>query len=230
MVFGKRRPVDEPAVPAVLWTDVHKFTIGSVERPVTSKRKRAVHGPRAVRVPRGGNDHRVYAPCAYLAPASRPAPAGITGPRLYEDEDAQKLLCYLEPSDETEGEKPYRVLDGHGQLIGTVRRLAPAKRFLKHTWRIEQPGRPQIVGRNQWAVSSTKELAELAATKVVLNTFQAIVDMGAEGGDQPSKPRTLEWKADGKLVMTSEGSELVTIKADWLDRRLAFAFALLGDG
>ncbi|WP_058041248.1 hypothetical protein [Streptomyces roseifaciens] len=52
--------------------------------------------------------------------------------------------------------------------------------------------------------------------------FQAVTDLGAEGSDQPSKPRTPEWKADGKLAMTSEGSQSVTVKADWLRRRFAF--------
>ncbi|MFF4220642.1 hypothetical protein ACFYZM_30830 [Streptomyces nondiastaticus] len=229
MAFGKRRTAEEAAVPAVAWANVHKFTISSMEKPTTPKRNRAVRGQRAVRVPRGGGNYRVYAPCAYLAPASRPAPPGSTGPRLYEDPEAQNLLCYLELSGEDNNEKRYSVRDGQGELIGAVRRIASSRRFLKHTWRIDQPGHPEIVGRNQWAAGSTKELAELAATKVVLTTFQIIADMGAEGGDQPPKPRTLEWKSDGKLVMTSEGSQLVTIKADWLDRRLAFAFALIGD-
>ncbi|MFS8204865.1 hypothetical protein ACLVWQ_40105 [Streptomyces sp. CWNU-52B] len=53
--------------------------------------------------------------------------------------------------------------------------------------------------------------------------------MGAEGGDQRSKSRSLEWRAGDKVVMVSEGSEKVTVRADWLDRRLAFAFALVGD-
>ncbi|WP_058042976.1 hypothetical protein [Streptomyces roseifaciens] len=119
------------------------------------------------------------------------------------------------------------VRDGQGLLIGAVRHVAPSKRFFKHTWRIDQPGQPEIAGRSERATSDPKELAGLGATKVVLAAFQAVADLGAEGGDQRSKPRTLEWKADGKLVMTSEGSQSVTIKADWLDRRLAFA--LLGD-
>ncbi len=30
--------------------------------------------------------------------------------------------------------------------------------------------------------------------------------------------------------MDSEGSDTVAVRATWLDRRLAFAFALIGDG
>lgn len=59
--------------------------------------------------------------------------------------------------------------------------------------------------------------------------LSAIGDLGGKDGDRRSGPRTLEWRANGKVVMVSEGSEKVSVRAGWLDRRLAFAFALVGD-
>lgn len=51
--------------------------------------------------------------------------------------------------------------------------------------------------------------------------------VGDEGGDQPTKSRTLEWRTDAELVMISSTSIRITV--DWLDRRLSFAYALLAE-
>lgn len=230
MAFGKGKKVDEPPVEPVAWADVHKFVIGTAERPATPKRKKPVYGPRAVRVPRGGKDYPVNAPCAYLPPASRPD----SGPSrddltLYEDPEAQRLLCYVDAPQEVDGERHHVVHDAQGQVIGTVRRVPP-KRPFRHTWRIDQPGHPEIVGRNEWASGdSTKEVVGRAAARVTIGLVASLADLGAEGGDQPSRPRTLEWRVEDKVVMVSEGSAQVSIRAEWIDRRLAFAFALVGD-
>jgi hypothetical protein len=227
-VFGKRKNTDEPAVPVVDWTDVREFTVSNVVKPVGPGRKRPVFGPRAVRVPTGA----VQAPCAFCVPglpASRSPEPSVTGIRLYEDEAAQRLLCFLDPAEEVDGERHHRVRDGQGAVLGTIRRIPPSKRPFKHTWRIDQPGHPEIVGRNQWATDDPKEFLGRGAEKVVFGVLESVFSFGAEGGDQPLKPRTLEWKAEGEPVMTSQGNESVTIKANWLDRRIAFAYALLGD-
>ncbi|MEV6792779.1 hypothetical protein AB0M87_12400 [Streptomyces sp. NPDC051320] len=213
----------------VEWANVYKFIISATERPVTTKRKRAIHGLRAVRVPKGGKELRVNAPCAYVAPASRartgPSDSHLT---LYEDPEAQRLLCYVDAPQEVGGKRHHVVRDGQGQVIGTLRRVPP-KRPFKHTWRIDQPGHPEIVGRNEWASGDSKaEVVGRAAVRVTLGLVVGLADFG-EGGDQPSKPRTLEWRVGDKVVMMSEGSTEVTIRADWIDRRLAFAFALVGD-
>ncbi|MER7582613.1 hypothetical protein [Kitasatospora sp. NPDC097691] len=208
--------------------------ISDVERPATPTRNRIGWGPRAVRVARGGKNDRVLAPCAYVAtssalrtPVSAPAPA-VPLLALFEDVDADRLLCYVSEPRDVDGERHHPVHDGQGRLIGTLRRLPP-KRPFRHTWAIDQPGRPTIVGRNQWvAGGSAKDALGRAAGRFTLGVLDALADFGAEGGDQPSKPRTLEWRADDAVVMTSEGSAKVTVKAEWIDRRLAFAFALVG--
>jgi len=230
VAFGKQSDKSNAEAPVepVPWTTVREFAIGSVERPQTPKRKRSVWGPRAVRVPKGGKDNRVLAPCAFLGTSEHtdlPSRPELT---LYEDVEAQRLLCYVDPPEEIDGEQHHVVHDSQGQVIGTIQRVPP-KRPFKHTWRMDQPGHPEIAGRNEWASGDAKEVAGRVAGKFVLGAVGAIANLGAEGGDQRSKPRSLEWRADDKVVMVSEGSEKVTIRADWLDRRLAFAFALVGD-
>ncbi|WP_431043787.1 hypothetical protein ACQUSR_19110 [Streptomyces sp. P1-3] len=225
---------EEAPVPAVEWARVREFTMGTVERPATAKRARPVRGPRAIRVPKGAGSSQVFAPCVYIAPPAPPAPAGAVEPCLFEDPESQRLLCYLvaDGEVESEGERRFQVCDGQGQEIGTIRRIPSSKRMFKHTWRIHQPGQAEVVGRNQWASGDAKRIAERGAGKVFTDLLNSVASGGAEGGDQGSpirKSRTLEWWADGQLVMVSEGTKLVTIKAEWLDRRLAFAFALLGD-
>lgn len=51
--------------------------------------------------------------------------------------------------------------------------------------------------------------------------------MRAEGGDQPATSRVLEWRADGEPVLRSDRDRRFLIRAAWLDRRLAFAYARL---
>jgi hypothetical protein len=138
------------------------------------------------------------------------------------------LLCALGARQEVDGGHRYQVRDGEGESIGTIHRVPASARPFRHTWRIDQPGRPGVVGRNQWT-SVDLGRAKRAAGKVLSGALDAVASVGEEGGDKPSRPRTLEWRADDELVMTSQGTRSVTIDVDWLDRRLAFAFALLGD-
>ncbi len=228
-MFGKNRHVDEPPVPPVPWADAWEFAIGNEERPAAGQRKHPVLGVRAFRVPSGGGEQRVHAPCAFFPPGSPPGSpsSSPTGLRLYEDAEGQQLLCSVDDPQEAKGERQYHVRDGQGQAIGTIRRLAPLKHALKPTWRIDQPDHPEIVSSAEWAKNGTKEIVQRGAGKFLLGAIQAVADMGADGGDQASKSRVLEWKADGELVMTSDGHSRFLIRAAWLDRRLVFAFALL---
>ncbi|MEU9183951.1 hypothetical protein AB0D14_05160 [Streptomyces sp. NPDC048484] len=230
MAFGKQSGNSDAEVPVepVAWATVREFVIGSVERPLTPKRKRVVRGPRAVRVPKGGKDSRVLAPCAFLGRSDHAGLPSRPELTLYEDIEGRSLLCYVDSPKDVDGEQHHVVHDRQGQVIGTIRRVPP-KRPFKHTWRMDQPGHPEIAGRNEWASGDAKEVAGRAAGKFALGVVGAIANLGAEGGDQRSKPRSLEWRADDKVVMVSEGSEKVTVRADWLDRRLAFAFALVSD-
>ncbi|GAA2641208.1 hypothetical protein GCM10010307_42390 [Streptomyces vastus] len=228
-MFGKNRHVDEPPVPSIPWTDVWEFAIGNEERPATGQRKNPVLGLRAFRVPHGGGMQRVFAPCAFFPPETPTTSSSAPGLRLYEDAEGRTLLCSLDEPEEIKGERRRYVRDGKGQTIGTIRRISPLKHALKPTWRIDQPGHSEIVSSEEWAKGGPKEMVQRGAGKFLLGAIQAVADMGAEGGDQPSKSRVLEWRADGELVMTSEGHRRFLIRASWLDRRLAFAYALLRD-
>ncbi|MFS8204864.1 hypothetical protein ACLVWQ_40100 [Streptomyces sp. CWNU-52B] len=215
-------------MPSIPWTDAWEFAIGDEERPAVGQRKDPVRGLRAFRVPHGGGLQRVYAPCAFFPP-----PATATGPRLslslYEDAEGRTLLCSLDAAEGSGGERRHNVRDGQGDVIGAIRRISPLKHALKPTWRIDQPGHPEIVSSAEWAKGGTRELVRRGAGKFLLGAIQAVSDMGAEGGDQPATSRVLEWRADDELVMTSESQLRFLIRAAWLDRRLAFAYALLRD-
>jgi len=165
---------------------------------------------------------RVNAPCAFFPPQGT-----SNDLRLYEDAEGRSLLCSVDDPEEADRARHYRVRDGQGQIVGTVRRIPPLKRALKPTWRIEQPGRPEIVSSAEWAKGGVTEMVQKGAGKFLLGAVQAVADMGAEGGDQPARSRVLEWKADGELVMTSDAHHRFLIRAAWLDRRLVFAYALL---
>lgn len=222
MVFGKSRHVDEPPVPVVSWADAWEFAIGDEERPATGQRKRPVLGARAFRVPHGGGMQRVNAPCAFFPPQG-----DANDLRLYEDIEGRTLLCSVDDPEEADGARHFRVRDGQGRIVGTIRRIPPLKHALKATWRLEQPGRPEIVSSGEWAKGGVTEMVQKGAGKLLLGAVQAVADMGAEGGDQPARSRVLEWKADGELVMTSDAHHRFLIRAAWLDRRLVFAYALL---
>lgn len=205
------------------WERVRDFVVGNTERPVTARRTTPTFGPLAVRVPRNGKECRVFAPCAFI---------GREGERaaLYEDAACRLLLCVIDGGGREAGaERHHDVHDAQGAVIGTLRRLPPRARPFKHGWRIDQPGRPPVLGRNEWVSGNAKDIAARVVEKSLFGALDALTSLGAEGGDRPARPRTLEWRAEDEVVMVSEGSEKVTVKADWLDRRLAFAFALVGD-
>ncbi|MFF4143876.1 hypothetical protein ACFY0A_21195 [Streptomyces sp. NPDC001698] len=209
------------------WANVREFVISSVERPKSPKRMRSVWGKPAVRVPTGSSDYPNLAPCAFLGSSSVSNPPSRPELTLYEDIDTQHLLCYVEEPQEVNREQHYVVRDSRQQAIGTLRRIPP-KRPFKHTWRIDQPGHPTIIGRNEWASGTAGQAVARVAIRAA---FEAVDSAFYAGTDQKptSKARTLEWLAGDEVVMTSEGSSKVEIQADWVDRRLAFAFALVGD-
>jgi hypothetical protein len=121
------------------------------------------------------------------------------------------------------------VVDAAGGVVGAVVRVPWLP--LKHTWRTEQPERPDIVGRNPWAGMTAGELAVVGGVKAFTEVMQAVADLRVDGGDRAAKSEagTLLWKARGETVMISEGTQRIEVEADWPDRRPAVAFALLGD-
>ncbi|GAA0420877.1 hypothetical protein [Streptomyces luteireticuli] len=218
MIFGRNGSRStEPPLDIVDWRDVRRFTIGTVEREQGPGAKRPVFGDDAVRVPRRDGQRRVNPPCAFVVGASA----------LYEDRERQRLLCTVGGAEGDGGERRHVVRDADGREIGVVRRVPPSRKVFRHTWRIEQPGRPEIVGRNKWAAVSPQDAVFRAAGKFLEGVVDSGLSFGAEDADG-ARERTLLWLADGSEVMQSVGSGF-DIRADWLDRRLAFAVALLGD-
>ncbi|WP_190111080.1 hypothetical protein [Streptomyces cinnamoneus] len=223
MAFGRDRN-SEPPVAVVDWRGVHTFSIDIVERETGPQRKRPVLGPNAVRVPRREGQDRVKAPCAFFR-------SGVVGVRdvgrvLYEDREARQVLCAIEECDAEGDERRYSVRDGRGQEVGVIRRVPPARKLLRHTWRIQQAGHAEIVGRNKWAAIAPKEVAARAAGKFLGGLVESAMSLGHDDGQV--KERTLLWLAGEEQVMQSVGQEF-QIKARWLDRRLAFAVATFAD-
>ncbi|GAB2599738.1 hypothetical protein [Kribbella endophytica] len=195
------------------WEQVREFTLGTVARPATRKRNRIEWGPKAIRVAQGPKADRVFTPCAYVASAGG----------LSLDPDGKQPLCSVAES----VENTFEVRDDRGEPVGTITRVPSGRPLLRPTWRIDQPGRPEVVGRTEWLSGEPKELAAKAAGRLFTGVLDAVFSAGAEGGDQATKERVLEWRADGEVVMLSEGAKSVTVTADWLDRRLLFAYVLV---
>lgn len=217
--------VGESPVPVVPWGDAWEFVIGDEERPAAGRRKRPALGVRAVRVPHGRGTLLVNAPCAFLPPHGTE-----DGPRLYEDAECRRLLCSVDGPEKAAGARGYRVRDGQGQVIGTIRRVPPLQHALKPTWRIDQPGRPEIVSDAEWSTGGVAELVRRGAGKLLLGAVQAVADLGADGGDQATGSRAVVWSAGGEPVLTWDGRDRFLVRAAWFDRRLAFAYALLRVG
>lgn len=214
MAFGRSKP-EEP-VAQVAWQGVREFTLGAVERPATRKRNRIGWGAKAIRVPQGSKDDRVFAPCAYV---------GTAGLALFRDPEATRVLCSVDQR----GDHEFVVQDAGGATVGTIIRIPSNRPLLRPNWRIEQPGQVDVIGRTEWLSGDAKQLAEKAAGRLFTGVLDALTGFGAEGGDQPTKERVLEWRAGDDVVMLSEATKSIEIKAEWLDRRLAFAYTLVAE-
>ncbi|MFF0268375.1 hypothetical protein [Kribbella sp. NPDC004536] len=195
------------------WESVREFTLGNVERPATRTRNRIEWGPNAIRVASGAKDDRVLTPCAYVG----------TDRSLYLDADLTQLLCRVHGT----SEHTWSVLDADGTELGTITRIPSARPLLRPNWTITQPGHPELLGRTEWLSGPPTRLAAKAASRLLVGVLDGLTGIGDEGGDQPTKTRTLEWRAGNEVAMYSEGTSLVTIQADWLDRRLPFAYCLI---
>ncbi|TDE12213.1 hypothetical protein [Jiangella asiatica] len=137
----------EPPPPVVDWRTIVAFEITTKERTTGRFVKKLVAGRLAVRTPLGDAADAPLAPCAFFKPSIH----GIgVARRLFLDEDATSTLVSVDDRETVGDEHHFRVRDGDGAQIGLVRRIPPSARPLKHTWRVDQPGRPEIVGRNEW--------------------------------------------------------------------------------
>lgn len=198
------------------WQRVTAFRYGSLSSDGTNKR--AAGSAVGVRILRGGGPEDFFTPCAL---------AGNDRRSLYLPNG--DLLCTVDPAETIDDVRHDRVRAADGEPVGTIRRIPPTRRPLKHTWRIDQPGRPEIVGRNLFATTDPRRLAAHTADTALSLTFDTVLG-GPDGSIGPVRPRVLAWKAAGDLVMTTDGrGKPVRILAPWVDRRLAFVFAMLGD-
>ncbi|MEU6442681.1 hypothetical protein [Streptomyces sp. NPDC047046] len=225
MAVRKRNEPDAPLA-TVDWRDVERFVLGTLERARSPKRPRDVRGPMAVRVRQDDPLGAVFAPCAFRGALTGPLPSGVSEKRWFEDRECLRVLCHVDDGVEEGGVRRHQVKDGSGAVIGTIERHPPQGRRKRPSWRIQQPGHPEIVGRSD---------GELIARGLVgVFEFAEEFVSGALVGDgrarKPKKPPLIGWRDEsGNSVMISRGKEH-TVRVAWLDRRLAFAFALLGHG
>ncbi|MEU6442680.1 hypothetical protein [Streptomyces sp. NPDC047046] len=179
----------------------------------------------AIRVPQEDRRGAVYAPCAFRGAPAGPQPSGISEKYLFEDPECLRVLCRIDDGVEDGVLRRHEVKDGSGEIIGTIERH-PAKGRKKHpSWRIRQPGHSEVVGR------SDGDLIERGVVGLIEFgvSFYESGTLGDQRVAKPKKPRMIHWNDEaGTRVMSSQGNEH-KVKAAWLDRRLAFAFALLGD-
>ncbi|WP_406172622.1 hypothetical protein [Streptomyces sp. NBC_00996] len=237
-ILGRKK--DEPTIDPVPWDGSGGpdwFTVGDVLRSATFRRK-ALTGERAVRVPTMRDGVRYFAPAALVSSADR-ADSEPPSYELHEAEQSGNLLCALTP---VKGGARYRVTDAQGEELGLVHRTPAAKRTIQHSWWLQQPGHSDIVARYHWARGSAKEIAargkeraKREAGELAGSVVDSILSFGAEDDERASlrTPNHVTWRAEGeeeRVVLTLGHLDGVTVyqpHASWLDRRLAFALAVL---
>ncbi|MET7297774.1 hypothetical protein [Embleya sp. NPDC005575] len=206
-----------PAADPTDWQSVTAFTYGSLTSSAAAARSASASRV-GIRILRGGGSGGFFTPCAFTGDDRR---------SLYLPDGS--LLCTVDAAETIDGVRHDRVRAADGEPVGTIRRIPPARRLVKHTWRIDQPGRPEIVGRNLFATTDPRRLAAHTADTALSLTFDTLLS-GDDGSLGPVRPRVLAWKAAGELVMTTDGrNQPVRVLVPWVDRRLAFVFAMLGD-
>ncbi|MDR3082906.1 MAG: hypothetical protein LBV60_18615 [Streptomyces sp.] len=216
------------------WDRAGEFVVGDVVRPASLRRK-ALRGPRAVRVPTTDAGVRYFAPSVLVHGSEDETPSYD----LYDATAPAVLLCSLAPE---KGGARYRVTDAQGTELGLAHRTPAAKRTVQHSWWLQQPGHPDIVARYHWARGNAKQAAKRGkesvgrvAGHVAQDVIGSVFSFGAEdtgpGESDVSKPVT--WRMAGQensVVLTSghaEGFRTYLPQVSWLDRRLAFALAVL---
>lgn len=226
---GRRR--NAPEIDPLPWDRAGHFLVSDVLRPSGLVRK-AERDRRAIRVPTAHKGTRYYAPCVWVTATEGETPSYA----LHDATDPGTLVCALTPED---GGTCYRVTDAGGAELGLVHRTPAAKRAVQHAWWFRQPGHPDVVARYQWARSAKgiaangQERLVQGAVAVVGGVVGALLDGGAEGGDHSRGPRPVAWRTQDDtetVVLTSmpvEGVRTYLTHAPWLDRRLAFALAVL---
>lgn len=158
---------------------------------------------------------------------------------FFADEACTQLVCrtLAVPPDDS-GVRTYDVVDPVGQVVGSIDRVPGRNRFVRHTWRLRQPGRPELAAGKvtrrvvrDGVITGALELAAGLVTDLLFGKDNG----GDSGGGQG--PRTLEWWTTGaepaqKALTSSTGcvpGQPWRVWADWLDRRLVFTQMLLRD-
>ncbi|MFE9408134.1 hypothetical protein ACFYN0_04965 [Streptomyces sp. NPDC006704] len=234
MAFGRKSRPEEPFEP-VHWNDITKFTVGRMTRHTFRASKRGA-GPHAVRFhrSRGGEDHMV--PGVYIVPAAPPATLSKGGFLLFEDEGNRQLLCGVLP----DGSDRYRVTDAGGQELGSVRRTSITKKLTYQGLWLEQVGQPAVVARHNWARGGLLASAERGAGHVLGGVVDSLLSFGAEGGDRATDFKPVVWAVETDGPKGERGEAVLTVprttgsvtwyfvmREGWLDKRLAFALAVL---
>ncbi|MFF2312218.1 hypothetical protein ACFVVJ_21280 [Streptomyces albidoflavus] len=223
MVFGKKRSPSLPPVAAVDWRPVHRVMVSGYERPETRTTKRSVMGSPAIRTPGRDEAGLILAPCAFIGRDADTARLPDASHTLFLNEERTRLLCWVGVPRQVDGDDHFSVHGPGGEALGVVCRVS-GRLLRRHTWRIEQPGQPEITGVGEW----TRAREEAGPVGKIGSFAGQAFDALAGGDGEDMAERKLVWHAGQEKVMDSRGGT-VDIRAEWLDRRLAFTFALIGD-
>ncbi|MDH6223258.1 MULTISPECIES: hypothetical protein [Streptomyces] len=216
----------------VPWERVRRFRLGTEERPAPGWRGRPVRGPLALRVRQGRGRGSLFPPCAFVRVPAVPDAAGRpTAGAVCADPGLTRPICSLDLPVRTGREHRWTVRDARGREIGTIRRVPGRFLLYPRSWRFEQPGRPVVTARTEWLTANPlrllwRLLGGFWGVVLVVLSFalgEGEADLDDEG------PRVLVWRTGFRTVATSRGSWKFRVRADWLDRRLLFAFAVIGD-
>ncbi|WP_330261061.1 hypothetical protein [Streptomyces sp. NBC_00539] len=238
MAFGKNRQ-DAP-FEAVHWDEITQFTVGRMMRRTVRKSKRG-EGPHAVRFmrARGGDEYMV--PGVYIVPAEPAGPLAKGGFRLFEDEGGRQLLCTVLP----DRSDRFRVTDATGRELGSVHRTPTAKRLTQQSLWMEQPGHPAIVAPRNWARGGPGAALGRGVGRVLGGVVDSLLSFGSDEAGSGADLKPVVWVAGaegtegegaageyGQAVLTfprsTEGKRWYFVERDgWLDKRLAFALAVL---
>ncbi|WP_395297775.1 hypothetical protein ACF9IK_33230 [Kitasatospora hibisci] len=236
MAFGRNRR-DEP-FEAVHWDEITQFTVGRMTRHTVRKSKRG-EGAHAVRFmrKRGGDEYMV--PGVYIVPVEPAGPLSKGGFRLFEGEGNRQLLCTVLP----DRSDRYPVTDATGREFGAVRRTPVAKRLAQHGLWMEQHGHPAVVAPRNWARGGPGAALGRGVGHVLDGVVDSLLSFGSdEASDSGANLKPVVWavgaeaeEADreyGEAVLTfprsTDSRRWYFVERDgWLDKRLAFALAVL---
>jgi uncharacterized protein YxjI len=139
---------------------------------------------------------------------------------FYTDESKHEVLCAFKARSVVDLGATYDVTAPDGSAIGVFRKSFAAS-LLRSTWRLEQPGRPEVVGQERsLAVALFRRLWDFIPYADAL-PFAIPYHFDFTTGDQPVMAVTKRFALRDKYV--------VDLPVQGLDRRLAIAQAVALD-